>query len=408
MNSANNKSLLTTQPRILVLGAGALHDGHYQVMRGAGFHTIAMDRNPLAPARSEADVFHCDDPGDVDKVTAAAERFKVDAILPLAEFGVLPAALASERLGLNHINPESAKIARDKALMRQCWERHGIDQPRFHLVTSLMEALTVAADMGFPVVIKPRMLFGARGVRRIDTREELTVFYNDTSSLSQGSVVVEKCIEGIETSVEGIVIDGQATVLAYADKELRAHKYYRVTRSINYPGAFTPLQVNGIRQCAQATVAALGLENSPFHLEVFVVGDRVLPIECGARGGGGHIFSQIVRLVSGIDVVSLAVRILLGDKPTDALSVDCHGACYRFLFPPEGVLVSLPALGLVRQDPGLVSIAFSVAPGAVIEEPENGAIRAGCLVTRGTDRQAAYRAADRVEKLLQWEVRAKN
>src|SRR5207249_10964196 len=52
--------------------------------------------------------------------------------------------------------------------------------------------------------------------------------------------------------------------------------------------------------------AALGLECGPFHLEVFVAGDKVLPIECGARGGGGQD-RKSTRLNSSHVSISYAV-----------------------------------------------------------------------------------------------------
>ena len=50
----------------MLLGAGPLHKQHYRSVSAMGCFTIAMDRNPAAAARADADVFCCNDPGDFD------------------------------------------------------------------------------------------------------------------------------------------------------------------------------------------------------------------------------------------------------------------------------------------------------------------------------------------------------
>ena len=369
-----------------------------------GCFTIGVDRDPQAPARYAADEFYCADPADPQLVESVAKARHADAIFPLAEFGVIPAAVASRKLVLRHISPESAALCHDKILMREAWGRHGIEQPRFAVVCSANEAHRAADNLGFPLVLKPRALWGARGVRRVTSHAELTVLYEETAILSKNTLLLEQYVEGVETSVEGVVVDGTTHVLAYADKELRAHPRNRVTRSLNYPGAFQDQQLSAINTCAAKCTRALGLDNSLFHLEVFVTNHAVLPIECGARGGGGHIASHIVKLVSGVDLISVAIDLLLGNKPALAMHETPRGVCYRFLFPPEGILLSLPSEETVLHDRRIVSLVYAVKPGDLIREPDHGGLRAGYLLTEGIHRQAAIEAADEIEQKLKWTV----
>ena len=394
---------LHSKRRILVLGAGPLHKEHYRLMRGMGLGTVAMDRDPRAPARSEADVFCCADPGDVAQVIVAARKHDVDAILALSEFGVVPAAEASERLGLPQIASETAWALHDKTRTRRALARNGIPQPRFQIASSLAEAQSAATAFGLPLVVKPPALSSARGVRVVERPQELPQAYEEAHAISPGELLLEERIVGVETSVEGAVVEGKATVLACGDKDLRPHPRYRVTRSINYPAALSDQQLTRIRGCAQAVMDAVGLRNSPFHLEVFVCGDRVLPIECAARGGGGHIYSHIVELVSGQNLLRLAVQLLLGERPTVPEPEVSFGACYRFLFPPEGRCRSVEGIKDVMENDRVVDLVIGVAPGTVIREPEHGAQRAGYLVTRGADREEACAAADWAESALRWD-----
>jgi len=137
---------------------------------------------------------------------------------------------------------------------------------------------------------------------------------------------------------------------------------------------------------------------------VFVCGDRVIPIECGARGGGGHIYSTIVRLVSGVDLMQLAVRLTLGERSLVRSATEPRGACYRFIFPKTGVLRSVSGVDHVLAHPGVVDLILSLAPGAEVREPEHGAQRVGCLVTHGANRGEAIQTADWAEAALQWTI----
>jgi biotin carboxylase len=392
--------------RFLVLGAGALHIKHYQILRSMGIYIIGMDKNPKAPARKEADVFLASDPGVCENVLKAAQDQSVEAIMPLSEFGVVPAAAAAKHMGLNnHLKLEAARNAHNKSLMKSTWAKERIAQPNFYTVSSLEQARTAAEELGFPFIMKPIELSGSHGVKRINNNHDLTRFFEATSKLSNGQVLVEEYIHGIETSVEGAVINGEAIVFAYADKQLRPHPNNCVTSSINYPGDFNQDQIKNIKKCAQKALIALGLNNSPFHLEVFVTEDQVVPIECAARGGGGHIYSNIVELVSGVNLVEVTARLLLGDSLDVTPSINLGGACYRFLFAPEGKLLSISGLNEIRQNIQIVDVVIAVKPGDVIKEPTRGPERSGFLVSKGRTRLDALQIADWAEQILRWKVR---
>jgi hypothetical protein len=53
---------------------------------------------------------------------------------------------------------------------------------------------------------------------------------------------------------------------------------------------------------------------------------------------------------------------------------------------------------------GVIDIVVTAQPGELLEQPEHGGQRAGCLVTEGADRDEALSRADDAEKRLQWKV----
>ncbi|MDQ3355031.1 MAG: hypothetical protein M3507_11260, partial [Actinomycetota bacterium] len=64
-------------------------------------------------------------------IVAFAARSPIDAVVAVDEQGVLPAALAAERLGLAHNPPPAVAATRDKLATRVALAVAGIDQPAF-------------------------------------------------------------------------------------------------------------------------------------------------------------------------------------------------------------------------------------------------------------------------------------
>jgi biotin carboxylase len=150
-------------------------------------------------------------------------------------------------------------------------------------------------------------------------------------------------------------------------------------------------------------VRSLGIEHGAFHCECMVSDTGVQLIELGARGGGGHIFGQIVEVVSGICMPQALVQILLGGD-TRIEPLRQHGACYRFFAPPQGVFRAVSGLQKARSMPGVLDVGFSMAPGQLVEAIKGDASRPGFIVTTGSDRAEAIKRADLALSCITYEV----
>ncbi|HEX5268109.1 MAG TPA: hypothetical protein VFW24_15190, partial [Acidimicrobiales bacterium] len=97
----------------------------------------------------------CDPEGAAEAVAALAARHPVDAVVAVDDEGVLAAAAAADRLGLAHNPPEAVAATRDKARLRAVLAGGGVTQPAFRVVGPDDDAGAAAAELGFPVVVKP-------------------------------------------------------------------------------------------------------------------------------------------------------------------------------------------------------------------------------------------------------------
>ena len=83
----------------------------------------------------------------------------------------------------------------------------------------------LAAELGFPVVVKPRRLSASRGVIRADDAAAAAAAAARVASIAAEAdedagdgLIIEEYVPGAEIAIEGLLADGELTVLAVIDK----------------------------------------------------------------------------------------------------------------------------------------------------------------------------------------------
>jgi biotin carboxylase len=387
---------------VLQLGAGEWMKHSIRLIQQMGHSVYAVDKNPDAPAAALADGFAPIDLVDIDGITDYARQIGANAILAVNEAGVLSAAHASQRLGLRGLDPEVALRALDKGLMREAWAAAGLCQPRFKIVASVEEIPAAAAEIGYPLILKPTMNWGSRGISRVDTPEDLAWSIDFAARYRRsGRFIVEECIDGIEMTIEGLALNGQPVILGKSDKEHQPHPRFRVAMGLNYPAHFSAEILRQTDDLVIAAAKALGIANGAIHCEAMLRGDTVYLIEMGGRPGGGHIFGQVVEATSGVCMPQALASILLGEV-VDITPRYQHGACYRFFAPPAGKFVRAEGVDQARQLSGVLDFGFVMEAGRIVGAIEGDADRPGYCVTQAATRDEAVALADRAVAMMHY------
>ncbi len=380
---------------VLQLGAGRLMCHSVRKLQEIGLRVLAADGAPDAPAFAVADGHAVIDIRDATAVAELARKESADLVLAVNEAGVLAAAEASRDLGLPNLHPEVALRCLHKGLMREAWRAADLPQPDFFRVTSAEGIAEAVEFIGYPVILKPAMNWGSRGVSRVSEPGELPWAIEYASANSRDAeFIVEQCIAGTEMTIEGLVKRGRAQILAQSDKEPQEHPRYRVAMALNYPAKFSAGQLRRASEVVSSAVQALGIDNGAFHCECMVNGADVFLIEMGGRPGGGHIFGQIVEAASGVCMPQALALLLLGEDP-DIHPKYQHGACYKFFAPPPGVFQEARGISEARGLPGILDFGFHMAPGTVVSAIAGDADRPGYAVAIGQTREEAMANADR-------------
>lgn len=170
-------------------------------------------------AREPHELFIPLDPGSIEVVVANRERFEE----------VVPVALA-----------DSASFSTfwDKGLTHRLAERIGIPVPRTVAPSTPEGAVEESRSLRFPVVVKPRSSFAARGLRRARDERELDRVYRAVHRLFPKPLVQEEIPHGPKFGV-GCLFDRESRPVAtFAQEEVRGYPVQDGVRS----GAISSLQ----------------------------------------------------------------------------------------------------------------------------------------------------------------------
>lgn len=390
--------------KVAVLGASTYNINVYKKLKIGGFYTIAIDGNPLAEAAEFADKFIHVDYSDIDTLLKVCAGEKIDAIMPINEWGVMPAAKVAYALNLVGNSEKTALLATDKGLMRQKWKDKKVPGPAFFVFKTLEELKKGLPQIGFPCVVKPTFSGGGgRGISVVKSMDDAEwAFDFAVPAVKYGTMICESFVEGTELTIETISVNGVVYVLAMSDKE-KPELRTRVATSLNYPANISEKQRILVEEIVKKAVLALGIRSGMAHSEVILNGEDVKMVETGARGGGSHIFPLIIEAVSGINTPVVFAQLLTGQIP-DLSNIQRKGVVYRFFNPPHGILKEVKGVDEVRSWDGVLDVGVTKKKGDEVGNLKNSLERAGFVVASGKDRSNAQELANKAESFIKFDI----
>lgn len=245
-------------------------------------------------------VVNCDtDDPEAVAATLSGLEHRPDALLSASEFHMFATARTGRLLKVRGQDPEAVRACRDKSRGRQLSAAAGVPIPRFVLAATPEEA--AAADVGFPCVVKPLDDSGSYGVKLCANAQEvadhakalLAWTHNEVGQPKLPSVLVEEYMHGREISVEVIVADSRARVVAMTDKVLLDPPvFYEIGHTV--PASLDPQAEAACREVAVQALEAIGYDFGAAHVELMITDDgpRLVEVNCRARGRPDHPAGQ--------------------------------------------------------------------------------------------------------------------
>lgn len=388
--------------KLLVIGAGVFQIPAITKAKDLGCFVVATDGDSQAPGFQYADAHAVVDIKDVEGNLSIAKQYQVEGVISIcAELGVRTSSAVAHALGLPGLRPEVARAVTNKFLMREIFAHEHIPSPLYKKVTSIEEVRSASEILKFPIVVKPVDSSGSRGVSKVDQIDDLQKAFTWAKEYSQsGDVIVESFVEGEEITVEALSYNGDHQILAISGKKHIPFPYC-VSIDLTYPPAYDEETLSTIRTVMQKTLTALGVDSGPSHSELLMTKGGPVLVEVAGRGGGYGVFSDIVELVSGVDIVKESVKIALGIKP-DIYPKYQKAATLRFFTPGEGRITAIDGVEQARALPGVRTLSIELKANDVVGLIVSDGTRPGYVITYGDTRDEAVHRADTVEKTVRF------
>ncbi len=323
--TGENASVLTDKKKIVVLGAGPIRIGQgvefdystvhaVMTIKKAGYEAIIINNNPetVSTDYTTADKLYFEPLTPEDVMNIIEFEKPIGVIASLGGQTAINLAQPLADRGVTIIGTDCAAI--DKAEDRNAFENllNELDIPRAkgRAVTKIEDGIKAAAEIGYPVLVRPSFVLGGRAMQIVANEEQLRHYLKTAVEIDEDKpVLVDKYIEGREVEVDAIC-DGR-NVFVPGIMELVERTGVHSGDSISvYPSFSISDKVKGtILQYAKKLglgIGIVGLYNIQFIVDK---DDNVFIIEVNPRS------SRTVPFLSkstGYSLADIATEVILG------------------------------------------------------------------------------------------------
>lgn len=362
--------------KALVLAGGYPQIALIKELKSRGIATVLADWYEKPVAREYADVFYQVSTLDVDGITQLAKKENVDFLITACtDQALLTVAKVSELLQLPcYIDYQTALNVTNKSHMKKVFVENRIPTAQFAVMGELDEARI--RDLQFPLIVKPVDCNSSKGVKKVQDAGQLKTAFEDAVQMSRTqTAIVEEFIEGDELSVDVYVENGVAHVLCISISEKIAADDKFVIFRAKYPSGASEALQEQIQQTVQGIADAFGLKNAPMLVQLITDGKRLFVLEFSARTGGGVKY-QLIRRVSGFDVISAVVDLTLGVKPhVERCQSESRYISNEFIYCYDGMFDHLEGFEELKQEETISEFFLFKWRGAVLDGVNNSGDR---------------------------------
>lgn len=393
---------------IMIIGGGLLQVPVIQTAQKMGYRVIVTDYNPNAIGMKNADIPIVMSTRDIEGSVRAAksqnEITPISAVLTVGTDASMTVAAVANTLNLPGIKFDDAETATNKIKMRMRFKKHGVPCPNFLPVWSLSDAKKACSILGFPLVMKPSDNMGARGVMRLDNKNQLADAFKFAKSASpSGELILEEYMEGPELSIDAVVYKGEITMTGVADRII-AHPPYFVETGHTMPSHLPKEMQEKACEVMKMGIRALGIDMGCAKGDIKITGKGVMIGELAARLSGGFMSAYTYPLSSGVDLMRAAIEVALGQEPGNLDPVMNRVAIERAVITRPGIVRKITGLEEALKIPGIEEIFLNVKPGEKVVPPRSNVEKAGHVIAAGGTLEDAERAVARCMEILKIEV----
>lgn len=290
----------------------------------------------------------------------------VDAILAQSEGALLLGALASRELGVPGVRPESALLTVSKALGRRALQDAGVPQPRFALARSAADVRAFARAEDGPVVVKGTASALGRLVSLVREDGEIDAAvarmlaslpratdivrlsgFAKTAGIDLGydparEFLVESFSRGLPVETDGVLSGAEPLSFGVVEQVLSPPPLFFLEGYL-LPADRTPAEIDAIERVSDRALAALGLTDTGYSIEMRLRDGGPEIIEVNGRLGWDAGFGDLFEVRTGIQPVFACLQVALGIRPELARGREVRCAVAYRSFYGDGIVRRLPS-----------------------------------------------------------------
>ncbi|KGA16352.1 hypothetical protein GM50_14700 [freshwater metagenome] len=318
-----------TKPAVIILGSGPNRIGQgiefdYScvhasfTLRDAGYETVMINCNPetVSTDYDTSDRLYFE-PLTLEDVLEVvhAETLAGPVLGVITQLGGqtplgLAAGLKAAGVNILGTSPEAINLAEERGAFGKVLAEQALTAPEFGMAASQMEALDIAARIGYPVLVRPSFVLGGRGMEIVYDDAALSGFISRATDITPDHpVLVDRFLDSaIEIDVDALY-DGHELFLGGVMEHIEEAGIHSGDSACVLPAAtITVVQQKAIREAtlkiAQG-VGVLGLINIQFALAE----DVLYVLEANPRASRTVPF---VSKATGVALAKAAARLSMG------------------------------------------------------------------------------------------------
>ncbi|MBN2240057.1 MAG: carbamoyl-phosphate synthase large subunit [Dehalococcoidales bacterium] len=418
--NAPDKTESSDRKKVMVLGGGPNRIGQgiefdyccvhtAFALRDLGYETIMVNCNPetVSTDYDTSDKLYFE-PLTVEDVLSIYEKEKPEGVI--VQFGgQTPLNIANElaEAGVKILgtSPEMIDLAEDRDRFRQKMDNLGIPMPRSGMAVTIEEAVGIANDIGYPLMVRPSYVLGGRGMAVIHDEDSLKQYMKAARGVTPDRpILIDKFLENaLEVEADAISDGKQAFIPAVMEHIELAGIHSGDSACVIPPVSISQKHIDTINEYTSRIARELNVIGL-MNMQYAIADDVVYVLEANPRA------SRTVPLVSkvcNISMARIATQLMLGKKMED-LNLEKHliphygvkEAVFPFNMYPEVDPVLGPEMrstGEVLGIAGSYGLAFYKAEEAAKQKlPVSGTV---LITVNESDRPAVFEVARKFTEL---------
>ena len=215
-----NESAVSDKKKIIVLGSGPIRIGQgvefdystvhaVTTIKKSGYEAIIINNNPetVSTDYTCSDKLYFEPLCTEDVMNIIRLEKPIGVIASLGGQTAINLAESLSRLGVKIIGTDCAAIdrAENRDLFEKVLKELDIPQPNGKAVTKIEDGVRAAAEIGYPVLVRPSFVLGGRAMQIVADEEQLRRYLRTAVEIDEDKpVLVDKYISGKEVEVDAI------------------------------------------------------------------------------------------------------------------------------------------------------------------------------------------------------------